>query len=112
MACIFGRPMENRFGKVTLYTEQRACEAPPSEREASGSPLEGGLKTAFGVLVLNFPLSRAEHRRGGRIKVRGLSERSEFPRAPSAAATRRIKRDTGVFFCFVFFHVEENEETH
>jgi len=24
--------------------------------------------------------------------------------------TRRVKRDTGVFFCFVFFHVEENEE--
>jgi hypothetical protein len=56
-------------------------------------------------------LSRAEHRRGGRIKARGLFERSEFPRAPAAASTRREKRDTGVFFRFVFFHVEENEET-
>ena len=28
----------------------------------------------FEVLVLNFPLSRAEHRWGGRIKARGLSE--------------------------------------
>ena len=24
---------------------------------------------------------------------------------------RRIMRDTGVFFCFVFCHVAENEET-
>jgi hypothetical protein len=30
-------------------------------------------------------------------------KRDAFPRAPAAAATRRIKRDTGVFFCFVFF---------
>jgi len=43
--------------------------------------------------------------------VRGLFERSEFPRTPAAPTTRRMKRDTGVFFCFVFFHVEENEET-
>jgi len=43
------------------------------------------LKTVLEVLVLNFPLSRAEHRRGGRIKVRGLFERSEFPRAPAAS---------------------------
>jgi hypothetical protein len=35
----------------------------------------------------------------------------EFPRAPAAATTRRMKRDTGVFFCFVFCHVKENEET-
>jgi hypothetical protein len=35
----------------------------------------------------------------------------EFPRAPAATATRRIKRDTGVFFCFVFCHATENEET-
>jgi hypothetical protein len=34
----------------------------------------------------------------------------EFPRAPAAATTRRIKRDKGVFFWFVFFHVEENEQ--
>jgi len=68
----------------------------------------------FEVLILNFPLFRAEHRRGGRNKARGLFEsrrrRGEFPRAPAAATTRRVKRDTGVFFCFVFFHVEENEE--
>jgi len=53
-------------------------------------------------LVLEFPLSRAEHWRGGRIKARGLSEprwkRGEFPRAPAAPATRRIKRGTGGFF--------------
>jgi hypothetical protein len=42
-------------------------------------------------------------------KVRGLFERSEFPRAPFNASTRRMKRDTGGFFWFVFFHVEENE---
>jgi hypothetical protein len=57
------------------------------------------------------PLSRAEHRRGGRDKARGLSERSEFPRAPAASSTRRIKRDVGVLFCFVFCHETENEET-
>jgi len=33
----------------------------------------------------------------------------EFPRAPAVSATRRNKRDMGVFFWFVFFHVEENE---
>jgi hypothetical protein len=33
----------------------------------------------------------------------------EFPRAPAASATRRKKRDMGVFFWFVFLHVEENE---
>jgi hypothetical protein len=35
----------------------------------------------------------------------------EFPRAPAASTTRRIKRDTGGFFWFVFFHVKENEHT-
>ncbi len=30
-------------------------ESPPAEREASGSPLEGGLKTAFERLVFRFP---------------------------------------------------------
>jgi len=65
-------------------------------------------------------LSRAEHRRGGRIKARGLSEPAaaqakagEFPRAPAAPTTRREVRSTagqGVFFWFVFFHVEENEQ--
>ncbi|MDJ0887503.1 MAG: hypothetical protein QNI89_09390, partial [Desulfobacterales bacterium] len=32
------------------------------------------------------PLSRAEHRRGGREKRADLSERSEFPRAPHEKA--------------------------
>jgi len=48
------------------------------------------------LLVLVFPLSRAEHRRGGREKARGLSEPAvayakagEFPRAPAAPTTRR-----------------------
>jgi len=40
-----------------------------------------------------------------------MSERSEFPRDPFKASTRRIKRDTGVFFWFVFFYVEENEQS-
>jgi len=75
------------------------------------------LETVFRLLVVYFPLSRAEHRRGGRDKARGLSEPAvaqakagEFPRAPAAPTTRRMKRDTGVFFCFVFFHGKENEE--
>jgi len=49
-------------------------------------------------LVLVFPLSRAEHRRGGRKKARGLSESAvanakagEFPRAPVAATGRLSK---------------------
>ncbi len=55
-------------------------------------------------------LSRAEHRRLERIRLADLSERSEFPRDPFDPAARREKRDTGVFFWFVFFHVEENEQ--
>ncbi len=35
---------------------------------------ERGAKLAFAFLMLVFPLSRAEHRRGGRKKTRGLSE--------------------------------------
>jgi len=31
--------------------------------------------------------------------------------ASPCLAMRRIKRGTGVFFCFVFCHVAENEET-
>lgn len=34
-------------------------EAPPAQRDASESPFEGGLKTVFAVLGLNFPLSPA-----------------------------------------------------
>jgi len=71
-----------------------------------------------GLPLLVFPLSRAEHRRGGRKKAGGLSEPAvakakagEFPRAPAAPTTRRVKWDTGVLFCFVFCHVAENEET-
>ena len=55
-------------------------------------------------------MSRAEHRRWGRKKRVGLSERSEFRHAPTPSTTRRKKRDTGVFFWFVFFHAEENEQ--
>jgi hypothetical protein len=44
------------------------------------------------------------------MRLADLSERSEFPRDPFDTATRRIKRGTGVFFWFVFFHVEENEQ--
>jgi len=76
-------------------------------------PLEGPLETAFSVLILVFPLSRAEHRRGGRIKARGLSELAaaqakagEFPRAPFVTTTRRMKRGTGAFFCFRFLSRE------
>ena len=36
--------------------------------------LEGGLKTVLELVILVFPLSRAEHRRGGRKKARGLFE--------------------------------------
>ena len=36
----------------------------------------------------------------------------EFPRAPAVSTTRRVKRDAGVFFWFVFFHVEENEQSN
>ncbi|MDJ0875736.1 MAG: hypothetical protein QNJ02_10745, partial [Desulfobacterales bacterium] len=56
-----------------------------------------------------FPLSRAEHRSSERIRLAGLSERSEFPRDPFGTLTRRKKRDKGVFFWFVFLHVQENE---
>jgi hypothetical protein len=63
-----------------------------------------------------FPLSRAEHRRGGRIKARGLSERSEFPRAPAVATTRRAAlrgpRDTGVFFWLSFLSRERKERDY
>ena len=52
-------------------------EAHPAGREISGSPLEGGLKTVFEFLSLYFPLSRAEHGRGGREKARGLFEPAE-----------------------------------
>ena len=43
-------------------------------------------------------------------KARGLSERSEFPRAPFNASTRRRKRGMGAFFWFVFLRVQENEQ--
>ncbi len=86
------------------------CEAPPAEREASGGLPEEGVSICWGLGL--SPLSRAEHRHGGRNKRADLSERSEFPRAPTDGATRRIKRDAGVFFWFVFLHVQENEQTY
>jgi hypothetical protein len=30
----------------------------------------------------------------------------EFPRAPAVATKRRVERDKGVFFCFVFYSRE------
>ena len=74
------------------------------------TPSGEGLVNFWGYLLF-FPLSRAEHRSSVRIRLAGLSERSEFPRDPFATSTRRIKRDTGGFFWFVFFHEKENEQT-
>jgi len=68
----------------------------PQEAGKTLNSSYGGILPPFGLMVLAFPLSRAEHRRGGRIKARGLSEPAvakakvgEFPRAPAAPATRR-----------------------
>jgi len=47
------------------------------KREASRSSLEGGLKIIYALMSLYTPLSRAEHRRGGRAKARGLFEAIE-----------------------------------
>jgi len=73
----------------------------PRSADVSSSASKG-LENGLSFLVLVYPLSRAEHRRGGRIKVRGLFESAvakakagEFPRAPAAPTTRRIKRGTG-----------------
>jgi hypothetical protein len=52
-----------------------------------------------------IPLCRAEHRRGGRKKRADClspPQADEFPRAPAASPTRRIKRDMGGFFWFRF----------
>jgi hypothetical protein len=51
------------------------------------------LKKVFEVLGLNFPLSRAEHRRGGRIKARGLfeSRRSQSEGGASFRALRPLQ---------------------
>ena len=80
--------------------------SPKDQGATRNRPQHAGKNAACGN---SPPLSRAEHRRYGREKRVGLFERSEFRRAPSALTTRRKKRDTGVFFWFVFFHVEENE---
>jgi hypothetical protein len=46
----------------------------------------------------------------GRLKnADGMKFLSLCP-APVEAATRRMDRDTGVFFSFVFLHAEENEQ--
>jgi hypothetical protein len=71
--------------------------------------------TGFNLLGLS-PLStrRASARRSE--KVRGLFEPAErrvsFRATPTVATTRRTKRDTGVFFWFVFCHAEENEQSN
>jgi len=49
------------------------------------------VKTILSV-GFEFPLSRAEHLRCDRVKVRGLFERSEFPRAPVVSETHRAAR--------------------
>ena len=54
-----------------------------------------------------FPLCSAPSIDGvdGKMNADCLSD-SEFPRAPVAAATRRIERGTGVFFWFGFLSRE------
>ncbi len=107
-----GGPAAERGCSEGVGGSQRCrIDSLPRERKASGSPLKGGLKTAFNLSAFLFPLSRAEHRGSERIKLAGLSERSEFPRDPFDTSTHRIKRGTGVLFCFVFCHGTENEET-
>jgi len=61
----------------------------------------------------NFPLSRAEHpvcgrkRRGDCLsRTAALAKAGRVSARPPADGTRRVKRDTGVFF-----HVKENEES-
>jgi hypothetical protein len=72
------------------------------------------MNTSSEVLVLYFPLSRAEHRRGGREKARGLSEPAA--RRASFRVLRPHRRRAGssgtraFSFASVFFHVKENEE--
>jgi hypothetical protein len=71
--------------------------------------------------AFNFPLARAEHRRYGRKKSADLSESRRSLGEGGAsfralrpcrrrAGKRAAPRDTGVFFWFVFFHAEENEQ--
>jgi hypothetical protein len=69
------------------------------------------LKNVFSDFDVEFPIvpRRASGAANGKKCADCLSE-SEFPRAPVAATTRRVKRDTGVFFWFVFFHGKENEQ--
>jgi hypothetical protein len=78
------------------------------------------LKTLISSLdVLGFPLFRAEHRRGGRIKAHGLSEsrRSLGEGGASFRVLRPPRRRAGLSgtrafsFASVFCHVTENEET-
>ncbi len=84
-------------------------EAPLAERKASGNPSEGGGINRLGFRFI--PLSRAEHQCIEWKRLADLFERSEFPRDPFGTLTRRMKRDTGGFFWFVFFYAEENEQT-
>ncbi len=96
--------------QLRTFNVELRVKSPPAEREASGSPPREGLGGTLRLLGgIPFVTRRASTR--WTEKARGLSERSEFPRAPAAVATRRIKRDTGVFFWFVFFHGKENEQT-
>jgi len=71
---------------------------PPGGRPQE-APLKRDSKTVFESWVLIFPLSRAGHRRGGRIKACGLSDPAPpqaggVPRAPAAVTTRRINKSS------------------
>ena len=69
--------------------------APLSNRIAGSlrSQVNPRLKTVFRFWLLYFPLSRAEHRRGGRDKARGLSESAD--RRASFRALRPHRRRAG-----------------
>jgi len=73
--------------------ESMASKALPVERDASGSPLGGGFEYGFEFMVFHFPLSEAEHRRGGRTKARGLSEPAK--RRASFRVLRQQRRRAG-----------------
>ena len=46
---------------------------------------------------------------GGSESAVALAKAGEFPRAPAASATRRMKRDAGAFFWLLFFRAKEKE---
>jgi hypothetical protein len=91
------------------------AKLPPALQGAANTLRTG--RFAKGSFILGFPISLCPAPSIGGADgsehadcLSPAQKRGEFPRAPAAATTRRIKRDMGVFFCFVFFHVKENEE--